>query len=127
MSRRQLHESEVGMMTTTFFAARPCGMEARGKPRYRTRVNPCAGWSDLGKCAGEHDALYPTVVGTVLGAAIAGHFSSLPQEISTGPSPLGGGRACRGNDARTTPMEKSDHPILAMKPGNAGGAKGVTS
>ena len=84
MSRRQLHESEVGMMTTTFFAARPCGMEARGKPRYRTRVNPCAGWSDLGKCAGEHDALYPTVVGTVLGAAIAGHCSSLPQEIPTG-------------------------------------------
>ncbi len=81
----------------------------------------------MGKCAYEYDALYPTVAGTVLGAAIAGHFSSLPQEISTGPSPLGGGRACRGNDARTTPMEKSDHPILAMKPGNAGGAKGVTS
>jgi hypothetical protein len=24
-------------------------------------------------------------------------------------------------------VEKSDHPIVATKPGNAGGAKGVTS
>ena len=127
MSQRQLHESEADMTTTDLFAVRPCGMEARGKPRYRTQVNPCAGWSGLGKCAGKHDALYPTVAGTVLGAAIAGHFSSLPQEISMSPSPLGDGRACGGNDARTMRMEKSDHPIVALKPGNAGGAKGVTS
>jgi hypothetical protein len=31
----------------------------------------------------------------------------------------------RGN-ATPTPGEKSDHPIRALKPGNAGGAKGVT-
>ncbi|NQY92497.1 MAG: hypothetical protein HRT46_12695 [Deltaproteobacteria bacterium] len=90
-------------------------------------MNPCAGWSGLGKCASEHDARYPTVAGAVLGAAITGHFSSLPQEISTGPLPPGGGRACGGNDARTKPVEKSDHPVVAMKSGNAGGAKGVTS
>ena len=92
VSQRQLHESEADMMTTEFFAARPCGMEARGEPRYRTQVNPCAGWSGQGKCAHARDALYPTVAGTVVGAAIAGHFSSLPQEISTGSSPFGGGR-----------------------------------
>ncbi len=127
MSRRQLHESEADMKTTELFAARPCGMEARGEPRYRTQVNPCAGWSGLGKCASKHDAQYPTAAGTVMGAAIAGHFSSSPQEISTGPPPLGDGRACGGNNARTMSVEKSDHPIVAMKPGNAGGAKGVTS
>ncbi len=126
MSQRQLHESEADMMTSELFAARPCGMEARGEPWYRTQVNPCAGWSGPGKCASEHDTRYPTVAGTVMGAAIAGHFSFLPQEISTGPLPWGDGRACGGNDARTMPAEKSDHPIVAMKPGNSGGAKGVT-
>ena len=30
-----------------------------------------------------------------------------------------------GNDMRPKPGEKSDHPIVAWKPGNAGGAKGV--
>jgi hypothetical protein len=38
---------------------------------------------------------------------------------------LGSGRAGGGNDDRSKPMEKSDHPIVARKPGNAGGAKGV--
>jgi hypothetical protein len=36
-----------------------------------------------------------------------------------------GGRTHGGNNVRPKPKEKSDHPILAMKPGNAGGAKGV--
>ena len=117
MSQRQLHESEADMTTTELFAVRPCGMEPRGKPRYRAQVNPCAGWSVLGKCAGEHDARYPTVAGTVVGAAIAGHFSSLPQEISTGPSPSGDGGTCGGNNARTTPAEKSDHRISSDEAG----------
>jgi hypothetical protein len=30
-----------------------------------------------------------------------------------------------GNEAGPTREEKSDHPIGALKPGNAGGAKGV--
>jgi hypothetical protein len=30
-----------------------------------------------------------------------------------------------GNDVRPKPQEKSDHPIVAWKPGNADGAKGV--
>lgn len=35
-----------------------------------------------------------------------------------------GGRV--GSNVDTTPEEKSDHLIVVMKPGNAGGAKGVT-
>ena len=37
----------------------------------------------------------------------------------------GDGRACGGNDAGTMPEEKSDRPIVAMKPVKAGGAKGA--
>ena len=36
------------------------------------------------------------------------------------------GRWEEGNDDPPKPMEKSDHLIVVMKPGNAGGAKGVT-
>jgi hypothetical protein len=60
----------------------------------------------------------------VLGAEAAGHCFILPQEISLGPPD---GRPVEGNDHRSTPREKSDRPIVAVKPGNAGGAKGTTS
>ena len=116
---------KADIMTTNISAARPCGMEARAEPRYRTQVNPCRGWTDLGERASQRDTLYPIVAGSVLGAAIAGHDSFLPQEISIGPRFRG--RAYGGNNVCTMPMEKSDHPIVVMKPGNAGGAKGVTS
>lgn len=116
------------------FAARPCGMEARGGPWSRTRVNPCTGWIGLGERACQRDARYPTVAGPVVGAAITGHCSPLPQEVCTGPSPRkprkprqGDGSVREVNDTRAMPVQKSDHPIVAMKPGNAGGAKGVTS
>ena len=36
------------------------------------------------------------------------------------------GRATKGNEDGPMPVEKSDYPIVAMRPGNAGGAKGVT-
>ncbi len=36
------------------------------------------------------------------------------------------GRRGGGNDDPPTPVEKSDHLIVVMKPGNPGGAKGVT-
>jgi len=60
----------------------------------------------------------------VMRAEAAGHCFILPQEISSGPRR---GRPEGGNDDRPMPEEKSDRPILAMKPGNAGRAKGVTS
>jgi len=44
---------------------------------------------------------------------------------TAGQAILGSGRAEGGNDDRSTPLEKSDHPIVVRKPGNAGGAKGV--
>ena len=112
------------MMPTESFPVRACGMEAGGEPQHRTQVNPQAGGPDLGECARQHDALYPTVTGVVLGTGAAGHCSSLPQEVSM--DPCRGGRARGGNDKCPKSLEKSDHPIVALKPGNAGGAKGVT-
>jgi len=39
--------------------------------------------------------------------------------------PASSGRWEGGDDDPPIPQEKSDHPIVVMKPGNAGGAKGV--
>ncbi len=60
----------------------------------------------------------------VLRAEAAGHYFTLPQEISPGPP---SGRLEEGNDNRSMLGEKSDRPIVVLKPGNAGGAKGATS
>jgi hypothetical protein len=100
-------------------------MEAGCEPQHRTQVNLCAGSPDLGECASQHDARYPTVAGGVMEAGAAGHCSALPQEISADPTLVG--KAQGGNDACLTSAEKSDHLIVAWKPGNSGGAKGVTS
>ena len=127
MSQRQLHEMNPFDPSIAFiFAVRPCGMEARGEPWYRTQVNPYAGRLGLGECAWQHEAQYPTVTKLVVGASIARHCSSLPREISTSPLPYGGGRRYEGNDVLPKLVEKSDHPIVAMAPGNAGRGKGVT-
>jgi hypothetical protein len=104
-------------------SARSCGMEARGKPQHRMQVNLPAGWPEQGECAPSHDARYPTVARTVLEAGAAGHCSFLPPEISTSPRECG--RAFGSNDVRPMPVEKSDHLVVVLKPGNAGGAKGV--
>jgi hypothetical protein len=99
-------------------------MEAGCELQHRTKVNLSAGSGNLGKPAAPSDARYPIVVPGVIEAGAAGHCSTLLQEISIGP--VSAGTALGGNDACRTLMEKSDHLIVAMKPGNAGGAKEVT-
>ena len=112
-------------MTIKTFPVRACGMEAGGVLQHRTQVNLRAGCGNLGKHAGQCDTLYPIVVPGVVEAGAAGHSSTLLQEISV--DPVFAGTAQGGNDACWKPTEKSDHLIVVMKPGNAGGAKGVTS
>jgi len=129
-SRRQLHEMiQLDTSIVIFFAVRPCGMEARGQAWNRTQVNPRSGRWGLGKRAWQRDARYPTEAPAVEGAAFMRSDSSLPQEVSTAPPrpPRRRGNGCEGNDASVMAMEKSDHPVVVMKPGNAGGAKGVAS
>ena len=47
-----------------------------------------------------------------------------PSDVTIVPTDLVG--LCGGNDRRPTSFEKSDHLVVVMKPGNSGGAKGVT-
>jgi len=100
-------------------------MEAGCELQHRTQVNLRAGCGNPGEHARQCDARYPIVVPGVVEAGAAGHCSTLLQEISRGPVLTG--TAQGGNDACRKPREKSDHLIVAWKPGNAGGAKGVTS
>lgn len=96
-------------------------MEARSESWHRTRVNPCAGrairvsvprnatpdiqsgWQGIGGGGREKSCVLTR--GGLLGSAMSGR-------------PVGDGEPMSG--------EKSDRPIVALKPGNAGGAKGTT-
>lgn len=61
-SRRQLHVTiQFDSMNEIVFAARPCGMEARGQAWNRTRVNPRSGRPGLGERAFQREARCPTV------------------------------------------------------------------
>jgi hypothetical protein len=96
-------------------------MEARSESQHRTKVNPCAGsfvWVSMLRNAtpyirsrqgciggGSGEKFCVLTLGDLLGSAT-------------------GGRP--GSDAGTMSGQKSDHLIVAMKPGNVGGAKGVT-
>ena len=96
-------------------------MEAGSEPQHQTRVNSGEGrpvwvsvrtnttpgiqsWQDGNRSGGggKSEVLTP---GGLLGSALSGRS-------------VGDGEPKRG--------EKSDHPIVAVRTGNAGGAKGVT-
>jgi hypothetical protein len=100
-------------------------MEAGYEPQHRTKVNFSAGCCTLGERAAQRDAQFPTVSTVVVEAGAAGNFSTLLQEISLDPIRIGKARG--GNNECLMSWEKSDHLIVVLKPGNAGGAKGVTS
>ena len=100
-------------------------MEAGYEPQHRTKVNLSAGSCTLGEYAAQYDAQSPTVSAGVVEAGVAAPPCPILQEISTDPMRIGKARG--GNDECLMPVEKSDHPILARKSGNADGAKGVTS
>ena len=120
---RQLHEACVPMAAHRVEPARACGMEARGEPRSRTQVNPRkAGptWVSMpviampdiqsrrdGIGGGNGGKLFVLTPGDLDGSAVSG-------------------RRREGNDALLTSVEESDHLVVVMKPGNAGGAKEVT-
>ncbi len=136
MSRRQLHEAERGVAlrrkrrraairdaASARKSARSCGMEALDAPQHRTKVK-------LRKAFDAWVSALPSATPDI-------------QSRHRGSGDGGGGTLCvltrgdlhrsmrcgrrgGGNDDPPTPVEKSDHLIVVMKPGNAGGAKGVT-
>jgi hypothetical protein len=125
-SQRQLHEMiQFTLLIVIIFAARPCGMEAGGQAWYRTQVNPQAGW--LGR-ASAPQCTKPNIRsgrGSSEGGDHAKRFNLTPGDLHR--SATFGGSEHKGNDVLAMPVQKSDHPIVAMKPINVGRAKGVTS
>ena len=98
-------------------------MEAGCQAQHRTRVNPCAGrttWVSVLRNATPDIQSWSYGTGGG-GGAKTRHL--IPGDL-LGSAPVGG-RLRR--KAWTTTGEKSDHLIVALKPGNSGGAKGVTA
>lgn len=101
---------------------RACEMEARSETEHRTKVNPCAGtteWVSVPANATPDFQSYP--YGNGGGGAVKFLCLTLGDLCKSGAT----GR----NGRETAPMlaEKSDRPIVATKPVNAGGAKGATT
>jgi hypothetical protein len=96
-------------------------MEAGSELQHRTRVNSGAGrsvWVSVPRNAmpdiqSRQDGSRSGRGRKECGLTLGGLFGS-----ATGGSGIG--------DDAARPGEKSDHPIVVTKPGNAGGAKGVT-
>jgi hypothetical protein len=116
----QLHELEMGG-SMEGEPVRGCGMEARSEPQHRTRVNSGAGrsvWVSVPR------NVTPDIQSRQDGIRSGGGGKSCVLTLGDLSESTMSGSPCR--DAWTTLWEKSDHPIRVMKPGNAGGAKGVT-
>jgi hypothetical protein len=117
VSQRQLHEDLESSRTEP---ARACGMEARDVPQHRTKVKPRkAGliWVSVPPLA------MPDIQSRQDGSEDGG--GGKLRALTRGD--LHGSASCgrRLGDGLSRPVEKSDHFIRALKPGNAGGAKGV--
>jgi hypothetical protein len=96
-------------------------MEARSEAQHRTKVNPCAGWSTW---ASVPRNATPNIQSWSIRTGGGGGAKFL--HLTLGDlSESGDGRRCR----KAAPMlgEKSDRLIVALKSGNADGAKGTTT
>ena len=106
------------------YAARPCEMEACSESQHRTKVNLPAGclfWVSV------HMNVTPDIrsrTDSSEGGSGEKFLNLTPRDLSGSAT---GGRTKGGNDRGPRPAEKSDHLIVVTKPGNAGGAKGMTN
>lgn len=136
MSRRQLHEAERRTgdrrqrrssvsrdAASARASARSCGMEALDEPQHRTKVKlrkAFGVWVSVPANATPDIQTRPRGIGDGRGGTLCVLTQGDLYE-STWCGRRGG-----GNDDPPMPVEKSDHPVVVLKPGNAGGAKGVT-
>ena len=126
MSRRQLHEAErvlgPGDAAAMWPSVRSCGMEALDAAQHRTQVKPRKA-DRVGVSARRR--VTPDIqsgpIGSEDGCGVKLCTLTQGDLLRSTPS----GRAVGGNDDRPMPAEKSDHPVVVKKPGNADGAKGV--
>jgi hypothetical protein len=141
MSRRQLHEPERGAgrgrarrrvwRTPVLIRdgmdasppARSCGMEALDAPQHRAKAKlrkAFDAWVSVPSNA------TPSIQSRHRGTGDGG---GVKLSVLTRGDLHRSARAVGGKEATTTRRcrsEKSDHLVVVMKPGNAGGAKGVT-
>ena len=114
-------EIDAGRSGSARESVRRCGMEAASEPQHRTRVNSRAGrpvWVSVPRNA------TPGIQSRRDGIRSGSGGKSC---VLTLGDLLGSARSGRAvGDGGPMPGEKSDHPVVVMKPGNAGGAKGVT-
>ena len=97
-------------------------MEGCSEPQHRMKMNLCAGrpdWVSVPVDATPNIQTSQDCIGGGGGGKIC--------ELTLGDLYMSALSGRLGRNARTTRVEKSDHPIVVPKPGNAGGAKGVTS
>lgn len=105
-------------------------MEARSVLQHRMKMNLQTGWSgwvstrlcvmpDIRSCAISSE-----------GGSGMKFLKLTPRDLdrsSVSPRTKARGQAREGNDNGPKSIEKSDHPIVVTKPGNSGGAKGMTN
>ena len=119
MSRRQLHEGQAVRVAGSE-PARACGMEARDEPQHRTQVKPR-------KAGLTWESVPPNATPDIQSRQDGNEDGSGGTLLVLTRGDLHGSARCgrRLGDGLPMSVEKSDHPIGAVKPGNAGGAKGV--
>lgn len=104
------------------------GWKPEARPQHRMRMNPrkgCSVWaSTLLSVTPDIQRRRSRSGGGGGGTSCTLTLGDLPGSARGGHA-VHSGRTEEGNDDRPMLREKSDHLIVAMKPGNAGGAKGV--
>ena len=124
-------EAKAVMAFRDGFAVRSCEMEARSVPQHRTQVNLLAGrlaWVSGPGSVTPRIRSWPVGIGDGSGGtSLCLTPGDLERSKRRGEGPTALVDLCGGNDRRSMSFEKSDHLIVVMKPGNAGGAKEMTS
>ena len=99
-------------------------MEARSESQHRTKVNLQAGCLFWVSVPSNVTPDIRSGTGSSEGGSGETFLNLTPRDLSESAT---GGRTKGGNDRGPMLAEKSDHLIVAMKPGNAGRAKGMTN
>ena len=125
--------SEVTVSESSCMTARKCEMEAVYESQHRTKVNlgtGYVGWVSVRCITTPNIRSFPWSMQGECGETL---LNLTPRELLRSGVSVGiyvptesSGKANEGNDNCLTSIEKSDHLIVVSKPGNAGGAKGVT-
>jgi hypothetical protein len=116
--------SESSRMTT-----RKCEMEAGYESQHRTQVNlgtGYVGWASVRRITTPDIRSFPWSTQGEGGETL---LNLTPRDLVRSgvfTSKTYAGRTNGGNDNGPMSYEKSDHPIVALKLSNVGGAKGVT-